>query len=160
MCSLTRAYPRRQSPALLERPTWSDAEGHPLVFEPQPSEDPVRWDLVFDHSTDAEGWTYGSVFRQAAVLVIPFHGRHADTQGPRPAVAAACKLEEQVWSCAGTWTMRGRAAAPRSAPATLCAGASGCARRAPSAARAAGPMVRSCFMHALQPGPHAPALLA
>ena len=76
----------RQSPALLERPTWSDAEGHPLVFNPQPSDDPSTWDLVFDHSTDTEGWTYGSVFRwglgkplrpaavvQAAAKLRPFH---------------------------------------------------------------------------------------
>ncbi len=55
---------RRQAPGLLDRSNWTDAEGKPVQADPLPSDvSSTEWDLVFDHSTDAEGWVYGSVFK-------------------------------------------------------------------------------------------------
>jgi hypothetical protein len=54
----------RQTPGLLDRSSWTDAEGKPVQVNPPPCEATSEaWELVFDHSTDSEGWKYGSVFK-------------------------------------------------------------------------------------------------
>ena len=53
----------RRAPALLERATWSDAEGNPLQLDPVPEPDGGAWQLVVTPSTDCDGWQYGSVFK-------------------------------------------------------------------------------------------------
>ncbi|BDA50637.1 probable Sn1-specific diacylglycerol lipase alpha at N-terminal half [Coccomyxa sp. Obi] len=53
-----------QAPGLLDRSNWTNTEGKPVQADPLPTEvSSNEWDLVFDHSTDAEGWVYGSVFK-------------------------------------------------------------------------------------------------
>ncbi|KAK9788836.1 hypothetical protein WJX73_008421 [Symbiochloris irregularis] len=53
-----------QRPGLLERPTWSDAQGQGLQVPAPPTvENPRGWGVQVSHSTDSEGWQYASVFK-------------------------------------------------------------------------------------------------
>ena len=55
----------RQAPALLERSQWSTADGNPVTIASTPKSDSDDgWEIIANHSTDSEGWTYGSVFRR------------------------------------------------------------------------------------------------
>ena len=54
----------RQAPALLERSQWSTADGNPVPLASTPNGgSDGDWEPIANHSTDAEGWTYGSVFK-------------------------------------------------------------------------------------------------
>lgn len=64
MTHITSIVMCRQAPGLLDRSAWTDAEGKAVKADPIPSDLSSNvWDLVLDHSTDAEGWVYGSVFK-------------------------------------------------------------------------------------------------
>ena len=54
----------RQAPALLERSQWSTADGSPVPLASPPNGgSDGDWEPIANNSTDAEGWTYGSVFK-------------------------------------------------------------------------------------------------
>lgn len=54
----------RQAPALLERPLWSTVDGNPVTIAATPKGDSDDgWEPVANHTTESEGWTYGSVFK-------------------------------------------------------------------------------------------------
>ena len=53
----------RRPPALLERPKWSDANGNVVALDKPLTTESDDWKLDINHSTDFEGWQYGSVFK-------------------------------------------------------------------------------------------------
>lgn len=64
------AHIHRQSPALLERPPWSDASGQPVTLTDPPNDtshthSSKGWIVHISPATDADGWQYASVFKYA-----------------------------------------------------------------------------------------------
>ena len=51
--------------ALLDFPSFSDAEGNPVTLDVPPNKDPdpTKWRIVVSPATDREGWQYGTVFQ-------------------------------------------------------------------------------------------------
>ena len=51
--------------ALLDHPGWADSKGSAVALPLPPPNDPSAWEVVVNDATDAEGWQYGTVYRQA-----------------------------------------------------------------------------------------------
>lgn len=105
----------RQSPALLERPPWSDASGQPVALSDPPDDTghthtSKGWTVHISPATDADGWQYASVFKCAGRPCR--FGPHYTMRTPS----------------SGTLTTRDLVAARRNAATILCGAASGSER--------------------------------
>ena len=63
-------YLYRRPPAVLERAKWSNADGKVVPLERPLSAEMDAWKIDITHSTDFEGWQYGSVFKYATFAQI------------------------------------------------------------------------------------------